>query len=84
MNRRKTFCLFSVLLAIIMLFGMASPAFAANSCGLWRINNAPPPQHANGLPLSDRAVKITSQGRTATFRLYDTVAAKNCTIQITK
>ncbi|HOP46552.1 MAG TPA: cyclophilin-like fold protein [Desulfobacteraceae bacterium] len=29
-----------------------------------------------GLALSDMQVKITSQGHTATFRLYDTVAAK--------
>jgi hypothetical protein len=31
---------------------------------------------ANGLTLSDRQVKITSMGHTASFRLYDTVAAK--------
>lgn len=31
---------------------------------------------ANGLPLSDMDVKITSNGHTASFRLYDTVAAK--------
>ena len=31
---------------------------------------------AHGLPLSDMQVKITSRGRTATFQLYDTVAAK--------
>ena len=31
---------------------------------------------AHGLTLSDMQVKITSQGNTATFRLYDTVAAK--------
>jgi hypothetical protein len=31
---------------------------------------------AHGLPLSDMQVKITSKGHTATFRLYDTVAAK--------
>ena len=31
---------------------------------------------AHGLPLSNMQVKITSQGHTATFRLYDTVAAK--------
>jgi hypothetical protein len=31
---------------------------------------------AHGLTLSDMQVKITSQGHTATFRLYDTVAAK--------
>jgi len=31
---------------------------------------------AFGLPLSDMQVKITSQGYTATFRLYDTDAAK--------
>jgi hypothetical protein len=30
----------------------------------------------HGLILSDMEVKITSQGRTATFQLYDTVAAK--------
>lgn len=31
---------------------------------------------AHGLPLSDIQVQILSQGRTATFRLYDTAAAK--------
>jgi hypothetical protein len=31
---------------------------------------------ANGLTLSDMQVKITSMGHTATFRLYDTAAAK--------
>jgi hypothetical protein len=31
---------------------------------------------ANGLPLSGMHIKITSKGHTATFRLYDTVAAK--------
>jgi hypothetical protein len=31
---------------------------------------------AHGLTLSDMKVKITAQGHTATFRLYDTVAAK--------
>ena len=31
---------------------------------------------AHGLGLSDMQVKTTSKGHTATFRLYDTVAAK--------
>lgn len=31
---------------------------------------------ARGLSLSDMQVKVTSQGHTATFQLYDTVAAK--------
>jgi len=31
---------------------------------------------AHGLPLSGMTVSITSQGRTATFRLYDTDAAR--------
>ncbi|ACS81611.1 cyclophilin-like fold protein [Maridesulfovibrio salexigens] len=31
---------------------------------------------ANGLALSDMQIEITSKGHTATFRLYDTVAAK--------
>ena len=35
-----------------------------------------PADEAHGLPFSDMQVKITSQGHTATFRLYDTVAAK--------
>jgi len=35
-----------------------------------------PTNEAHGLALSDMQVKITSKGRTATFRLYDTVAAK--------
>lgn len=34
------------------------------------------PTTDHGLNLSDMSVKITSQGHTATFRLYDTVAAK--------
>jgi hypothetical protein len=33
-------------------------------------------EYANGLPLSDMEVKITSCGKTAVFRLYDTDAAK--------
>lgn len=39
-------------------------------------NGKPVGNEENGLPLSDMEVKITSQGHTATFRLYDTVAAK--------
>jgi hypothetical protein len=33
-------------------------------------------REAHGLTLSDMQIKITSMGHTATFRLYDTVAAK--------
>jgi hypothetical protein len=36
-----------------------------------------PTNEAHPLTLSDMQAKITSQGHTATFRLYDTVAAKN-------
>lgn len=36
----------------------------------------------NGLPLSAMKVGITSQGRTASFRLYDTVAAKEFYAQL--
>ncbi len=36
----------------------------------------PSKQKDNGLPLSDMQVKITAKGHTATFRLYDTGAAK--------
>jgi len=39
-------------------------------------NEKPVRNEANGLTLSDMQVKITSMGHTATFRLYDTVAAK--------
>jgi len=39
-------------------------------------NEKPVRNEANGLTLSDMKVKITSMGHTATFRLYDTVAAK--------
>ncbi|EFK09897.1 conserved hypothetical protein [delta proteobacterium NaphS2] len=39
-------------------------------------NEKPVKNEENGLPLSDMQVKITSQGHTATFRLYDTAAAK--------
>lgn len=35
-----------------------------------------PTNQEHGLTLSDMRVKITSQGHTATFQLYDTVAAK--------
>ena len=34
-----------------------------------------PAEQSSGLTLSDMQVKITSQGHTATFRLYETVAA---------
>ena len=37
---------------------------------------SPPADKEHGLTLSDMQVTITSMGRTATFRLYDTVAAK--------
>lgn len=36
----------------------------------------------NGLPLSQLQVTITSQGHTATFQLYDTVAAKELYAQL--
>ena len=39
-------------------------------------NEKPFKNEENGLTLSDMQVKITSKGNTATFRLYDTVAAK--------
>jgi len=39
-------------------------------------NEKPVRNEANGLTLSDMQVRITSMGHTATFRLYDTVAAK--------
>ena len=39
-------------------------------------NEKPSDNEEHGLILSDMQVKITSQGHTATFRLYDTVAAK--------
>jgi hypothetical protein len=39
-------------------------------------NEKPVKNEENGLTLSDMQVKITSMGHTATFRLYDTVAAK--------
>ena len=39
-------------------------------------NASTPANEAHGLFLSDMQVRITSQGHTATFRLYDTVAAK--------
>lgn len=38
-------------------------------------SDLPLSKEANGLPLSNRIVSITSQGHTATFQLYDTVAA---------
>lgn len=39
-------------------------------------NEKPLKNEENGLTLSEMQVKITSKGRTATFQLYDTVAAK--------
>ena len=36
----------------------------------------------NGLPLSTMQVKITSQGHTAVFQMYDTVAAKELYAQL--
>ena len=39
-------------------------------------NEKPVRNEANGLTLSDMQVRITSMGHTATFGLYDTVAAK--------
>ncbi|MEJ2728996.1 MAG: cyclophilin-like fold protein [Deltaproteobacteria bacterium] len=39
-------------------------------------NEKPVKNQENGLTLSDMQVKITAIGHTATFRLYDTVAAK--------
>jgi hypothetical protein len=39
-------------------------------------NEKPVNNEENGLTLSDMQVKITAMGHTATFRLYDTVAAK--------
>lgn len=39
-------------------------------------NEKPVKNEENGLTLSDMQVKITAMGHTATFRLYDTVAAK--------
>ena len=39
-------------------------------------NEEPSHCEAHGLPLSDMQVKITSAGNIATFRLYDTAAAR--------
>jgi len=39
-------------------------------------NEKPVKNEENGLTLSDMQIKITAMGYTATFRLYDTVAAK--------
>jgi hypothetical protein len=40
------------------------------------VNDKPVQKKADGLTLSDMVVKITSNGHTASFQLYDTVAAK--------
>jgi hypothetical protein len=45
-------------------------------------NEKPLKNEANGLSLSEMQVRITSKGRTATFQLYDTVAAKQFYAQL--
>ena len=55
-----------ILVVSINIMGKASMA----------ANEKPVKNDKNGLTLSDMQVKITSMGHTATFQLYDTVAAK--------
>jgi hypothetical protein len=45
-------------------------------------NEKPIQDEPHGLTLSDMQVKVTSQGHTATFRLYDTVAAREFFAQL--
>jgi hypothetical protein len=45
-------------------------------------NEKPVKNEENGLTLSDMKVKIIAMGHTATFRLYDTVAAKEFYVQL--
>jgi len=59
----------SVIMAGLMFFTVVS--FLNNEGNASASDN-----EAHGLALSDMQVKITSKGHTATFRLYDTVAAK--------
>lgn len=53
------------------LFGLVAACFPATALAAGNAG-----EEKNGLPLSDMRVEITSQGRTATFRLYDTDAAR--------
>ena len=67
--------LFSVFVAGLMIFSLVAGMVQA----------AEPFTSAageHGLSLSDMQVKITSRGRTATFRLYDTVAARDLYAQL--
>lgn len=56
----------------LMPAGYTTRAQAASMLMRFIKNTAP----EDGLILSDRIIRITSQGSTATFQLYDTVAAK--------
>ena len=70
--------LFSLLVIFFLLVTvLAIGSGKNNSVAIEEINSKDRKMNEeHGLTLSDMQVKITSQGRTATFQLYDTVAAK--------
>lgn len=59
----------SLLVASLMVFVMVV-------CTHHEVKAATPGDEEHALPLSEMRVQITSQGKTATFQLYDTSAAK--------
>lgn len=70
MNRRLSVFVFGII--VFSFFACFNTEGAASSAA----NDESGANEAHGLALSDRQVKITSRGHEATFRLYDTVAAK--------
>lgn len=64
--RRYVLALIAVVSVCLVLSGARNAAAASEGAN----------DEAHGLALSSMKVSITSQGRTATFRLYDTAAAK--------
>lgn len=61
---------------ILSIFVAGVMIFTLFVCLHQEANALTPASEEHGLTLSDMRIKITSQGRTATFRLYDTTAAK--------
>jgi hypothetical protein len=59
-----------------LLISLLTLAISIGGMETMAANGTPVTKEANGLPLSDMQVKITSQGHTAAFQLYNTTAAK--------
>jgi len=74
-RRRPMNRILSVFIAGLMIFTLVAYLNKEGKAST-SANEQPSHSEAHGLPLSDRQVKITSKRHTATFRLYDTVAAK--------